>query len=641
MTERPEANILLVDDDEAKRYTIAKILGRANYLVREAQTGREALRMAAALPDLVVLDVRLPDMDGFEVCRRLKSDPATRAIPVLHVSGTFVDIEDKVQGLESGADGYLTSVAEPLELIATVRALLRARRAEDAAHLTSRQWQTTFDAISDGVMLLDGEGKVVQVNRTLERILGRPWGELVEKDLPALLGAPSPGEPTLFSRMLESGGRETREVSLGASWLRVNVDPIRDADHVVKGALCLVSDITGQKRLEMQLLHQAERLKEADRRKDEFLAMLAHELRNPLAPLSNSLEIIGLPGVGPSEIDQSLQIARRQIQYMGRLLEDLLDVSRITRGKVELRKQEVDMATIVTHAVETTRSFIASRQHALAVALPSEVVPVLGDPTRLEQIVANLLNNAAKYTDPGGRIEVTLAREGDQAAVRVRDTGIGISREMQEHIFELFVQAEQSLDRSQGGLGIGLTLAHSLVELHGGTISVASEGVGLGSEFVVRLPVLALRENVAPACGRSTPTDPGGRLRILLVDDSHDATKTLGKILEMRGHEISSVGDGPTAIERAAAWAPDVVMLDIGLPGMDGYQVGDRLRQRWGPDRLKMIALTGYGGEEARSRALQAGFDYHLVKPVNFDELYKILDELARRVDLGPPESGP
>jgi PAS domain S-box-containing protein len=641
MIERPEANILLVDDDEAKRYTIAKILGRANYLVREAQTGREALRMAAAHPDLIVLDVRLPDIDGFEVCRRLKSDPATRAIPVLHVSGTFVDIEDKVQGLESGADGYLTSVAEPLELIATVRALLRARRAEDAAHLTSRQWQTTFDAISDGVMLLDGDGKIVQVNRTLERILGRAWGELVEKDLPALLGAPSPGERSLFTRMLESGGREAREVSLGDSWLRVNVDPIRDADHVVKGALCLVSDITGQKRLEMQLLRQAERLKEADRRKDEFLAMLAHELRNPLAPLSNSLEIIGLPGVGPSEIDQSLQIARRQIQYMARLLEDLLDVSRITRGKVELRKQEVDMATIVAHAIETTRSFIASHQHALTVALPSEVVPVLGDPTRLEQIVANLLNNAAKYTDAGGRIDVGLAREGLQAVVRVRDTGIGISPEMQEHIFELFVQAEQSLDRSQGGLGIGLTLAHSLVELHGGAISVASEGVGLGSEFVVRLPVLARREKTPPASGPSAPTDPGGRLRILLVDDSRDATKTLGTILEMRGHEIASVGDGPTAIERAVSWAPDVVMLDIGLPGMDGYQVGQRLRQHRGSDRLKMIALTGYGGEEARSRSLQAGFDYHLVKPVNFDELYKILDDFVRRVEPAPPESGP
>jgi PAS domain S-box-containing protein len=636
MIDRLETTILLVDDDETKRYTIAKTLRRANYAVEEAGTGSEALRMVAMRPDLVILDVRLPDMDGFEVCRRLKSDPLTRGIPVLHVSSTFVDIEDKVHGLESGADGYLTSVAEPLELIATVRALLRARRAEDAAQLTNRQWQTTFDAISDGVMLLDGDGKVVQVNRTLERILDRPWGELVEKDLTSLLGAPSPEERPLFAQMLESGSRETREVSLGTSWLRVNVDPIRDAENVIKGALCLVSDITGQKRLEMQLLRQAERLQEADRRKDEFLAMLAHELRNPLAPLSNALEIVGLPDVEVAEVAQALQIARRQIQYMARLLEDLLDVSRITRGKVELRKQVVGMGTIVTHAIETARPFISSHLHELSCSVPSEVIPVQGDPTRLEQIVANLLNNAAKYTEPGGHITVSLSREEGQAVVRVRDTGIGIAPEMQKHIFELFVQAEQSLDRSQGGLGIGLTLAHSLVELHGGTISVASEGLGRGTEFVVRLPVLAEKaiepgESDDPAS--NAPTD---RLRILLVDDQPDATQTLGKILQLRGHEIASVGDGPAAIDRVASWAPDIVILDIGLPGMDGYQVGQRLRERWGPERLRMVALTGYGGDEARNRSLRAGFDYHLVKPVNFDELYKVLEEIPRRAEPTP-----
>ncbi len=636
MTDRPEANILLVDDDEAKRYTIAKILGRANYLVQEAETGREALRLATTRPDLVVLDVRLPDIDGFEVCRRLKSDPATRAIPVLHISGTFVNIEDKVHGLESGADGYLTSVAEPLELIATVRALLRARRAEDAAQLTTRQWQSTFDAISDGVMLLDGDGKVVQVNRTLERILDRRWGEIVERDLFSLLGPRNAGGPSIFERMLESGCRETCEVSLDPLWLRVSVDPIRDAENVVKGALCLVSDITGQKRLEMQLLQQAVRLQEADRRKDEFLAMLAHELRNPLAPLSNSLEIIALPGVGTSEIAQSLQIARRQIQYMARLLEDLLDVSRITRGKVELRKRAVDMSMIVTHAIETTRSFIASQRHELTLVMPAELIPVHGDPTRLEQIVSNLLNNAAKYTEPGGRIDVSLAREDDEAVVRVRDTGIGIAPEMQQHIFDLFVQAEQSLDRSQGGLGIGLTLAHSLVGLHGGTISVASEGLGQGTEFVVRLPVLQDEEPAPSGGAEPSKIAPTGRLRILLVNDSPDATQTLGKILELRGHEVDCVGDGPAAIDRVTASVPDVVILDIGLPGMDGYQVGRRLRERWGSGRLKMIALTGYGGDEARSRALQAGFDYHLVKPVNFDELYRILEEVARHPAPGP-----
>ena len=315
---------------------------------------------------------------------------------------------------------------------------------------------------------------------------------------------------------------------------------------------------------------------------------------------------------------------------MGRLLEDLLDVSRITRGKVELRNQELEFGTIVAHAIETTRPFIASRRHELTAAIPSEPIPVQGDPTRLEQIVSNLLNNAAKYTEPGGRIDVRLAREGDEAVLRVHDTGIGIAPDLQDQIFDLFVQGDHSLDRSQGGLGIGLTLVRSLVELHGGAISVASEGLGRGSQFVVRLPVFAEKNCKPRDPSESSGSVRGDRLKILLVDDSRDSTRTLGKILELRGHEVTSAEDGHTAIEIVDSWKPDVVLLDIGLPGMDGYRVAEKLRERWGPDRLKMIALTGYGGDEARTRSLEAGFDFHLVKPVNFEELYQVLAEISR-----------
>jgi PAS domain S-box-containing protein len=634
MTNRTEVSILLVDDDEGKRYAIAKILGRAGYSIQEAATGSEALRMAALRPDMVILDVRLPDIDGFEVCRRLKSDPATRTIPVLHVSSTFVDIEDKVHGLECGADGYLTSVAEPLELIATVRALLRARRAEDAAELTTCQWQATFDAISDGVLLLDNNGQVVQINRTLERILGRPWSELLAKDLTSLLGSPEDAGHPLFDRMLRSGARETREVFLGESWLRVSVDPIRNSDHVIKGALCLVSDITRQKRLEMQLLRQAERLQEADRRKDEFLAMLAHELRNPLAPLSNALEIVGLPDAEVAEIAEALQIARRQIQNMARLLEDLLDVSRITCGKVELRKQAVSFGTIVAHAVETTAPQIASHEHELTLSIPSAPIFVVGDPTRLEQIVVNLLNNAVKYTEPKGRIAISVDREGSEVVLRVRDSGIGILPEMQKHIFDLFVQADRSLDRSQGGLGIGLTLVRSLVDLHGGAISVHSDGPGRGSEFVVRLSA-SVDETSRPLDGLDSPRpEPAVPVRILLVDDNPDCTQTMGMLLELRGHAVSSAKDGPTTIERVASWGPEVVLLDIGLPGMDGYQVAQRIRERWDSDRLKLVALTGYGGDEVRSRALRAGFDFHFVKPMSPEDLNKVLATIHRPEEI-------
>ena len=284
----------------------------------------------------------------------------TRAIPVLHISTTFVHLEDKIQGLDSGADGYLTNVAEPMEVIATVRALLRARRAEETAQLTTRQWQTTFDAISDGVMLLDASGRVVQANRTLEHILGRTWSEIVGRELPALWDQRSPPEDSPFAKMLVSGAREAEDLSLGELWLHVSVDPLRNDLGEINGALCIVSDITQRKRLEIQLFRQAEELQKTGQRKDEFLAMLAHELRNPLAPLANTLQIIQMQRKGDKLVEESLAIARRQIEHMTRLLEDLFDVSRTTRGMVELRKRTVDLNIVANHAVEAAFPLIES-----------------------------------------------------------------------------------------------------------------------------------------------------------------------------------------------------------------------------------------------------------------------------------------
>jgi PAS domain S-box-containing protein len=625
MPQRADTVILLVDDDLAKRYTIAKTLIRAGFEVQEAGSGGEALRRVASLPDLVILDVKLPDIDGFEVCRRIKSNPATSAIPVLHVSTTFVHIEDKVHGLDSGADGYLTNVAEPMELIATVRALLRARRAEDAAQLSSHQWQTTFDAISDGVMLLDSSGKVVQANRTLERILGRPWTEIVGKDPSELWGGSSEPEGSLFTRMLESRSRETRDLSLGDCWLHVAVDPLRDGAGSIKGALCLVSDITDRKRMEMQLLGQAQKLQEASQRKDEFLAMLAHELRNPLAPLANTLQIIRLQVQGNSLIEESLDVARRQIQHMSRLLEDLFDVSRITRGRVELRKSAVDLNSVVNHAVEATLPVIEALRHELTINLPRDPSWVEGDSTRLEQIVSNLLNNAAKYTEPGGRIAVALGHEAGHALLTVRDTGIGMTTELQGRIFDLFVQDDRSLDRARGGLGIGLTLVRSLVELHDGTVSVSSAGPGQGSAFEVRLPLIKERSSQPE---KATPVLPGHvarHLRILVVDDNRDSARTMAKILELDGHDVLCAYDGLSVSERVASHQPEVILLDIGLPGIDGYQVAQQLRQRYPRHELMLIAVTGYGGELNNTRAQAAGFDHFLVKPVNLSALKEML----------------
>jgi PAS domain S-box-containing protein len=625
MSNRNDARILLVDDDLVKRYTIAKTLIRAGFEIQEAGSGGEALRLVASLPDLVILDVKLPDIDGFEVCRRIKSIPATSAIPVLHISTTFIDMEDKVHGLDSGADGYLTNVAEPMELIATVRALLRARRAEDAAQLSSRQWQTTFDAITDGVMLLDSAGKVVQSNRTLERILGRAWTEIVGKDPSELWDESLQPEKPLFAKMLESHRREARDISLGDCWLHVAVDPLRDGVGPIKGAICLVSDITDRKRMEMELMGQAQKLQEASQRKDEFLAMLAHELRNPLAPLANTLQIIRSQVQGNSLIEESLDVARRQIQHMSRLLEDLFDVSRITRGRVELRKNAIDLKSVVSHAVEATLPVIDAFRHELTINLPPEPVWVEGDATRLEQIVTNLINNAAKYTEPGGRITITLDHEAEEALLTVQDTGIGMTPELQNRIFDLFVQDDRSLDRSQGGLGIGLTLVRSLVELHDGTVSVSSPGLGQGSVFHVRLPLIKERSSHTEKATPLAPSHVVSRLRILVVDDNRDSARTMAKILELDGHEVVCVYDGLAVIEQVAADQPEVILLDIGLPGIDGYQVAQQLRQRYPKQEHMLIAVTGYGGELNNARAQLAGFDHYLVKPVNLSALKEML----------------
>jgi PAS domain S-box-containing protein len=572
---------------------------------------------------LIILDVKLPDVSGFEICQRIKEDPATAAIPVLHISTTFVDIEDRIHGLVGGADGYLTDVLEPLELVAAVKALLRARKAEEAAQISTKQWQVTFDAINDGVVLLDRDGRAVQINSAREGMLGKSWNELSGQEIHDLLSIPPVPEDSPFPRMLDTGQREAVDLTLGDRWLRVTVDPIHDADGDINGGLCIASDITDRRRLEEELRRRAEELATADRRKDEFLAMLAHELRNPLAPIANALEAIRLARSNTAATEEAISIARRQIGHMARLLDDLLDVSRFTRGKVHLRKVPVDLSTILRQAVETSRPLIEKSGHELLTSFPAEPVWLDGDPTRLAQIVANLLNNAAKYTDRGGRIALVADREGDEAVVRVRDNGIGLSAEMLPRVFDLFAQADRSLDRSQGGLGIGLTLVRSLVQLHDGNVSVESCGPGQGSEFIVRLPASSRAPSTPdPNEGASSAAESAyPLLRLLVVDDSQDSARSLARVLKLWGYEVRVAHDGLEAIEAASAEAFDVILLDIGLPGINGYEVAKRLRDQFGSARPVLVALTGYGQAEDLARSQSVGFDDHLVKPVNLEKL--------------------
>jgi signal transduction histidine kinase len=368
------------------------------------------------------------------------------------------------------------------------------------------------------------------------------------------------------------------------------------------------------------------RLAEDDRRKDEFLATLAHELRNPLAPIRNALGVLRLQRLGDPVVEQLGGMMGRQVALMVRLIDDLLDVSRITRGKIELRKELVDVARVAADAVETARPLIQERRHHLETALPAEPLRLEADPARLAQVIANLLNNAAKYTEPGGRIRLAAERQDGEAVVRVRDTGIGVRPEMLPKIFDLFQQADRPEGRVSEGLGIGLTLVKRLVELHGGRVSAHSAGPGQGSEFVVRLPLPAAPGLVRAPSSRPTRGAAGaaGR-RVLIVEDNADAADSLALLLRALGHEVRVVGDGPAALEAASSFRPDVALLDIGLPEMDGYEVARRLRRDPALGDAVLVALSGYGQEEDRRRSHAAGFDVHLVKPVDLEGLQALL----------------
>ncbi|WP_375770022.1 CHASE domain-containing protein [Archangium gephyra] len=373
-----------------------------------------------------------------------------------------------------------------------------------------------------------------------------------------------------------------------------------------------------------------EQLREADRRKDDFLAMLAHELRNPLAPVLTAVQLMDRKQQLGQGTEREREVVERQVHHMRRLVDDLLDVSRVTRGKIQLRKHPVDLVLLVGRAVESARPFADSREHTLRVELPRGPVWTEADPVRVVQVLTNLLHNAAKYSESGGRITLTLAREGGEAVVRVADTGMGIPAEALPHLFEPFMQVARTLERAQGGLGLGLTLVKQLVEMHGGRVEAWSEGVGRGSVFTVRLPLLPeARVPVVPVEAPAAREPSGEGRRVLVVDDNVDAAELLGEVLEMDGHQVTVVHDGTAALERMDASEPEVIFLDIGLPGMDGYEVARRIRERSGGAGPRLVAVTGYGQASDRQRSREAGFDAHLVKPVELERVRELVEDLG------------
>jgi PAS domain S-box-containing protein len=514
--------------------------------------------------------------------------------------------------------------------------------------------ETTLTSIGDAVISTDIEGLIVFANPAARLLLRLPEQELAGRPIHSIFRIFNEITRETVENPLDSVLREEtvsapsdHTVLILADGTRVPIDhsaaPIRDIRGNLTGAVLVFRDTSSrratEKLLESQaseLRQQAILLKEADQRKDQFLAMLAHELRNPLAPIRNAVQVLKLIGSPNANHQWAGAVIERQTRHLARLVDDLLDVSRFTRGKLTLNHEPLELSTIITSAVEMSQPVIDDRKHQLKISLPDEPVRLQGDQTRLVQVVSNILNNAAKFTNSGGSIEVIGEHKGGEAIIRIIDNGIGLPPHLLPQVFDLFTQADRSLDRSQGGLGVGMTLVRNLVEMHGGRVEAKSEGSGRGSEFLVRLPALtaapAATVTGSPNGGKHPPSY--GR-RILILEDHADAAEMLSVMLKLDGHDVKIVLDGSLALEAATSFQPEIILCDIGLPGMNGYQIALQLRARPEFKSTWLIALSGYGQEDDHIRSKEAGFNYHLTKPVDPDRLTALLHRLGPEGAVG------
>ncbi|WP_241023116.1 ATP-binding protein [Paraburkholderia sp. Ac-20340] len=632
------ARIVWADDNADMRRYVERLLAPL-YDVEAVQDGAAALTsVRRAPPALVLADVMMPGLDGFALLRSLRADAQTRAIPVILLSARAGE-EARIEGMQAGADDYLVKPFSARELLARVDAhLMLARQRElvnDTLRASEKRLRTIIEQLPAGVGVMDMSGNWTLSNTVMKRWMPQGIPSMQVDQIPYWRAWDARGNPVApenwpGTRALRGEtvmpGLEMRftETTGEPHWMRSSAAPLRDGAGRVVGACVVVQDVT-------QLKSAEQALREADRRKDEFLATLAHELRNPLAPIRNGLHILRLADAGSAAAQRTHDMLERQLDHMVRLVDDLMEVSRITGGKIELRREAVELGKVLRQAIDTSRAQIDAAGHQLTVSLPPEPLTLHADPVRLAQIVANLLNNAAKYTDPGGQIWLTAScNESLEAVVSIRDNGVGIAAAMLPKVFDLFIQgerAERTYSRAQGGLGIGLTLVRSLVELHGGTVEARSEGPGRGSEFVVRLPMAAAPHGDSRDERPALPADTLIGRSILIVDDNRDAADSLGVLLELLGADVRIVRDGPAALTMIETWQPDVVLLDIGMPGMDGYEVARRVRAHPESADLVLIALTGWGQDEDRRRSKEAGIDFHLVKPVDMRALHRLLME--------------
>jgi PAS domain S-box-containing protein len=624
-------NILLVDDHEANLLALEVILQPLGQNLVKARSGQEALRLL--LDDdfaVVLLDIRLGSMDGFEVAQRIRTQERSQHAPIIFITAYESEDFPPAKAYTLGAVDYLIKPLVPEILRAKVAVFIdlfqnaRLRQSE-------RRLRALLENAWDGISLLSSDGTILEniphnlhrLGYSQEEFLGHRGFEFIHSDdLPAVQAA--------LEHLLQAAGAKAmlqyRLRRKDGSWCWVEgIGTNLLHDPAVRALVVNYRDISEQKAAEDELRRRAEELMEAHRQKDQFLVMLAHELRNPLAPLLTGLHILRQPQTSVETGEQTRAMMERQLRHVSHLVDDLLDVSRILRGKVQLRRERLDLAQLTRTAAEDRRAVL--RQAGLDLRLDIQETPVwvIGDAARLTQILNNLLDNVVKFADGGDQVTVraTADVERRQAVLSVRDKGAGIEPELLPRLFSPFLQADRSLDRSRGGLGLGLALVKGLTELHGGCVEASSAGAGRGAEFTIRVPL-----EQEPDALTDKPTGPhakGKHLRILVVEDNRDAADSLRMLLELLDHEVRTAYSGPDGVTTARQWRPDVVLCDIGLPGLDGYGVARELRLNPTTARVRLLALTGYGAEEDRRRSSEAGFDAHLVKPADPAELCKLL----------------
>jgi PAS domain S-box-containing protein len=569
------------------------------------------------------------------VCAQQFTDPVSY---LARLEEIYASAPPESLDLLSLSDGRVFERFSKIQLVGDVEAGrvwsfrdVTAHKRSESALREQRTWlEVTLSSIGDAVITTDIRGHVTFLNPIGETMTGWSLAEATGVHLERIFNIVNEdtrqpvANPVI--KVLQEGnivGLANHTVLIAKDGSEVAIEdsaaPIRDASGALSGAVMVFHDVTARRRAEIAL-------RDADRRKDEFIAVLAHELRNPLAPIRQAALISKAPGATEAQKRWSHDVIERQVQYMSLLLDDLLDISRVTRGTMVLRMQPTELISVVNQAIETARPIIDAKRHVLSIDLPHQPVHITADPLRMAQVLSNLLTNAAKYTDPEGQIRLSAACESEQLVIRVVDSGVGINPDNLPRIFEMFSQVHPTMDRSEGGLGIGLALARGLVELHGGRIEARSDGLSHGSEFVVHLPLRMLPDSREPKPHVAATPARITRRRVLVADDNRDSAETLAMLLRVEGHEVMIAHDGSAALAAFGGFAPDIVLLDIGMPGPNGYEVARQIRQSRAGAEIKLIAITGWGQESDKERAFAAGFDHHLTKPVDTGQLSELLE---------------